>query len=320
MVSTLVEKLEENFEILPVDEREVKEPQTLAEAVSNSLLSVMPRISPKLFDVRRKANVKIYDKVQKEIISRSFCDRGFRSSQTDYENIKGYDLGYTIFDKNLKIKAMAEIPRFFYGIFPQEEVTIPNCLDLTFFINKKFSKIAGYTLSIIERYKENNIENKDIEKYHSVFGGRKIEIKDRGKLSLNFEIKWEAPFKLNVSARIPDIPGEFIELGDESIAVYYDYARKVPSELRKKTKLETPNIGILWAPTDSSLYCTGTKKIPNPKLIPQPKKCPVLVLDIPYGEKSYRHAVAAWNIGEELPFKDWIQEFSEGRINSNLGG
>ena len=312
MTKQFMKSLEEAFET----ELPQEEPQTLTEAVSNSLVPIMPRISPELFNFRREADVKISDNDQIRIISRSFFKRGFDTSDKEWEGRMGeYGPGYELSSKNLTIKAKAEIPRFFYGIFPQEEVTVSNCLDLTFLLTKVFPEIAQYSLNTIGRYSKKR-QGDDFDKYSSEFNARGIKKEDRGKLSLDFRLQWEAPYKLDVSARVPEIPEGFIELGDEAIAIYYDHARQVPKELRRRTKLETPNIGILWAPTDKSLYCTGTKEIPAPELIPIPKNDPALVLDIPGEDKNYQHVVAAWKIGEEMPFRNWLVEYTEGNTRS----
>ena len=108
----------------------------------------------------------------------------------------------------------------------------------------------------------------------------------------------------------------FIELEDEAVSTYYDFLRQAPTELRKTTNLQTPDIGILWAPTDESLFVTG--KIPKPKLIPLPRYDPALILDIPDGKNNYKHVVAAWDIGAELPFRNWLAEYSEHGTKPNL--
>ena len=69
---------------------------------------------------------------------------------------------------------------------------------------------------------------------------------------------------------------------------------------------------VLWSPTDESLYATG--EIPKVEP-PIPKRDPALILEIQDKDnlRKYRHVVAAWNIDEELPFRNWLAEYSEGR-------
>lgn len=302
-IGTLVEKIEESFE--PAERKESK-PQTLAKAVSDALLPVMPRISNELFELRRRIEIQLTPEQKKEIGEKyfgdwnnSFCLKllGKRQRQEEESFWK---------HEKLPFKCRGTIPSFSYSLSSEEFVQYDNCASV-------FLKVRDFNITNKGRYSE--------EKLAIILGNpRHLDFRDdsifdfgnkkQGLVKLKYSAVWESPFKLNAATKVPEVPETFRELGDEAIATYYDFVRKVPANLRNKTNFQPPQIGVLWAPTPKSFYATG--KIP--KVEPsRPKGCPALVLDIPDEEKSYRHVVAAWNIDEELPFRNWLIEYSESR-------
>ncbi len=115
---------------------------------------------------------------------------------------------------------------------------------------------------------------------------------------------WTAPFSLDVCVSVPEVPQAISELGDEALLQYFTVIKRLRTSVKDSAGMQKPAIGVLWAPTDESLYVKGD--VPK-----APKNDPALVLDIPGKERNYRHIVAAWNIGEERPFKNWLAEYTE---------
>ena len=305
----LAEKLEPYFVKCPMEVSKTTKPKTLAEAVSNSLIQVMPRISPELFELTREVEVNLSNEQRKKVIESLYK----RSFDFIYEENGTWDEGRKRFFSDAEVNVHGKIPLFFYGQSSDERVTFGSLNPEISFkrrIETNNLKVTGFRLDTINK-------RNDIERI-LYFNPEKEQVieNDRGEFSINLQGTWKAPYKLDVCATVPQVPEGFIELGDEAIATYYDFARQAPSDLRKKTSLQPPSIGILWAPTDESLYATG--KIPGPSIIPRSRRDPALVLDIPDREKSYRHIVATWDIGEELPFRNWLTEYMETNGRPNL--
>ncbi|MFH1802744.1 MAG: hypothetical protein ABH864_04850 [archaeon] len=306
MTKTFVEQLEAKFES-PETARQAK-PTTLAEHVSNELMqNGLPRIAPELFELKRKASVML-DEKQKTDIGISLLDRGLEGG-AKWIKINGYDQAVLDAEKfkTITFSCQGNVPRFFYGVHDQKNVVHGRCLvpEIDLIVKKSPENIVKYFGDRPEHKKL------DLGCDLSYNPGR-VKKEDWGNLSIVSSAHWEAPYALDASAEIPQVPEGFIELGDEAIAEYYAAVRTAPPKLRKTTKLISPRIGVLWAPSDSILYATG--KIPEPQRIPQSEGDPALILDIPDGERSYKHIVAVWDIGEELPFRNYLAEFSKGRL------
>ncbi len=256
-----------------------QKPKTLAEAVSDSLLERMPRLSPDLFNKTRVVHPTLTPNQLKRV--KEYQDRIMETHNED-----------SAFGSSCS----AEIPRFTLAHVPrQKTITYKNaCAVLgSLDINDRISDLRiGLRGSVLN--------------FRS--GSNNYMI---GSIRLQGRLEWELPFKLDVNVDVPTVPTSFIDLGDEAIGLYSDIVRQMPRNLREKTEYTTPSMGILWAPTDSSLYVSG--EIPEPTRSPQPNGDPALVLEIQDSARSYHHVVAVWNIGEELPFRNWIAEYSEGR-------
>ena len=294
-MNTLVERLEESFESVEAERHESK---TLAEAVSNSLMPLMPRISPELFDLKRNAKITLTPEQKRSIIS-SYLERGCEDSggfcirwvDETGNSIRSID------DKNiLSLECVAKIPSFAYTLHDERNAIYPKsaCISTSFAhmlfpIKRKDSEVNSLEI-------KGEFINRRYCDIYLFFPHRHIGKNDIGDLKVVVQVEWKAPYKLDTVVNTPHIPESFVELGDEAISRYYQIATELPKNLRKKTSLVSPRIGVLWRPTDESLYVTG--EVPIPTILPLPKHDPALILDIPDGERRYRHVVAAWNIGE----------------------
>ncbi len=307
--ATLVEKLEEKFEVLPLQNEEY-EPKTLAEAVSNSLMPILPRISPELFEIRRKVNVTLSDKQFGKIDEIYISGHPYENFLTfhTWNGVDGSEKA-DIIRKALRKKrnltgekrAIAKIPFFVFSPIPGESVlTYKDSVKIQY--HRKFKFPVGFVNG--EGYYDK--ERYPYEKKVSKLGDSVLDIKE----------VWTAPLKLHANVIVPELPKEFVELGDEAIATYYDHIRELPKKLRRETSLSPPNLGVLWIPTPKSIYVTGEIPNVNP---PIPKGDPILVLDIQSKERNYRHAVAAWDIDEEEPFRDWLSESTGNKPSYILG-
>src|SRR3989344_4205070 len=272
-MNTLVTELESSFELA---EAERPKPQTLAEAVSNSLMPIMPRISPELFDLKRNAKITLTPEQKRSIIS-SYLERGCEDSggfcirwvDENGNSIRSID------DKNiLSLECVAKIPSFAYTLHDERNAIYPKsaCISTSFAhmlfpIKRKDSEVNSLEI-------KGEFINRRYCDIYLFFPHRHIGKNDIGDLKVVVQVEWKAPYKLDTEVNTPHIPESFVELGDES------------------------------------LYVTG--EVPIPTILPLPKLDPALILDIPHGERRYRHVVAAWNIGEELPFRNWLMEYSEG--------
>lgn len=309
MTTTLIEQLEKGFED---PAREKTEPQTLAEAVSNELMNTLPRISPELFELKRKAKITLTPEQKRRIIS-SYLERGCGDSGffTTWIKENGNSIRGVRNDDILSLVCVAQIPAFAYTLHDERKAIYPKSASISASFTHMLLPLGGRD----DRLNSIEIKGncKDRSKYcdpHVTFPCTHIEKKDVGELKVVVQVEWKAPYELDTVVNMPHIPESFVELGDEAIGSYYQIATNLPKNLRKKTSLVSPHIGVLWRPTDESLYVTG--KIPTPEKTPLPKNDPALILDIPDGSRNYRHVVAVWNIGEELPFKNWLTEYSEG--------
>lgn len=300
---TLVEQLEQGFES-PEVAREVKA-KTLAEYVSNHLMqNGLPRISPELFDLKREVQVPLTDEQIKKIdnlymkshnnpitMPSSLFDGGWEKLSSDWKNksLNGDNMGFKTTTKfncsyisGVKRNCKAEIPHFSYENHDRE--------------------IASYEKMGIVSYEG-----------HWDITGQSWGTEKSGRLgesNIKISEEWKAPLRLDVNVKVPEIPKGFVELGDDAIAEYYNALLIAPSDLRKTTSYESPKIGILWSPKDKVLYCTG--KIPNPSVIPLSRGDPALILDFSDQDRSYRHVVAVWDIGDENPLRNWLAEYGEG--------
>jgi len=249
-----------------------KKANSLAEYVSDELMVSMPRLSPELFEIEREVNVPLAEKQSEKI-------RRYVAHQLDSRNLASF---------KIRSSVIASIPKFIY---------VPVCEDIAIF--PKSGVVFGSAKT---------------EGFNSLlFGGNEttsFSYTDLNNIKASAQIDWEASFKLDVNVKRPQVPEGFIELGDEAVSEYYQVLRSAPKEMRKKTQLDAPRIGVLWSPEERVLYASGDIPEPRPEM---PVGDPALILDIPDGEKSYRHVVAVWDIGDELPFRNWLAEFSEGR-------
>ena len=59
----------------------------------------------------------------------------------------------------------------------------------------------------------------------------------------------------------------------------------------------------------------SVQPVPKPEL-PYWRGDPIFTFGIHDGEKFYRHAIAAWEVDEEEPFKNWIREYTEGPMKN----
>ncbi|MBS3090753.1 hypothetical protein J4433_03240 [Candidatus Pacearchaeota archaeon] len=305
-ISTLVEKIEQSFEKA---EPKSQEPKTLAEAVSNSLIKVIPRISPELFDIRREVDITLSSKQIEKIDTiykmahpfgnlpvikyGTFNDSTFGAVAKRDIEIEGEEEMKERKLKRVRKIINASIPLFSYANIKDKIVCYPKSLDIIYEQDWKEKRELAWPTD-------------------GALGGfcrESGEYQDLGKTNLNIKGHWSPNFKLNVAVEVPELPRGFVELGDEAVALYYAHVKGTSKELRKKTSLRSPSLGVLWIPNPKAFYATGN----IPKIEPPPKKGdPVLVLDIPGEKRSYRHAVAAWNIGEEIHFRNWLAEYTEG--------
>ncbi len=318
---TLVDRLEKAFESPETVQRK---PETLAQAVSDSLLGVMPRLSSKLLELQRRVRIKLTDEQKQKIGER--CWGKFHSEKTidtlrelgENAVIQKEEILDKVNYRNVRFRCMAKIPSFSYVIHPNKNIEYKGCASVL--LNGKLS-IANTKGKKLWMVLNEGVRHNDFSQGSQQYPGLNefnLDETDKvldfgyfndGKVTLKINFAWRSPFKLNASADTPDIPESFIELGDEAIAAYYDHVRKAPRNLRRQTSLEPPSLGILWSPTPQSLYVTG--KIPKIEP-PKPRGDPSLVLDIPDGDNHYKHVVAVWDIGQELPFRNWLTEYSEG--------
>lgn len=254
VTQTLVEQLEQAFE----KPKTFKMPQTirpregtLVEYVSDELMqNGLPRISPELFELKRGEVEIQLNSEQKKAIENYFA----KYIKTAHEVL--------LKESEIKMKCRGNIPRFFYANVPgSEAVEIDGIGRVIYTTKTEFdSNYANGGLAIIRVADE--------QRSRRGLLGIMIEDQVRNQFYLNVRLEGIAPFMLNVCATVPKIPEGFIELGDEAIAKYYDIIRTAPKELRRKTTLEIPKVGVLWSPKDESLYATG--KIPEPSVIPPP--------------------------------------------------
>ena len=209
----------------------------------------------------------------------------------------------------LSLECLAEIPSFAYTLHDERQAIYPKsaCISASFEHVLFPIKRKDYEVESIEIIGKPNHKYGD---FHSFFPRRGIKKKDVGELKVVVQVEWKAPYKLDTVVNTPHIPESFVELGDDAISSYYQIATKLPKNLRKKTSLVSPHIGVLLSLINESLYVTG--EVPIPKTLPLPKRDPALILDIPDGSRNYRHVVAVWDIGKELPFRNWLAEYSEG--------
>ncbi|MBR9706646.1 hypothetical protein GOV14_06445 [Candidatus Pacearchaeota archaeon] len=314
--TTLVGQVESQFE--PIS-NQITETGSLAKYVSDSLMDKTPRISPELFGLSRKANLNLTPEQEGHICNEYL---GHYSPAFTYR-ISREDFKYAFLDST-KISVDAKIPYFAYAILPDNKevifsksaiITALDKFDIS--TSNRDHPFKEYTDLVISHnnhsssfsglIEDKDIDGKNLKKYS-------FPSKSYGNVSLDVNAKWTAPFKLDVLTKVPEIPESFIALGDEAISAYYTALKNAPKKLRQKTSLISPRIGVLWVPSNASLCCVG--KIPKAKSPPRIKGDPILVLDIPDKDKSHKHAIAAWNIDEELPFKYWITEFSEGALGN----
>jgi len=294
---TFVKQLEKKFES-PETARQ-NEPTTLAEHVSNELMTSMPRISPELFEMTRAARIPLSEE---QIIA---LDPLFYSSM---DAIKGVTTKISPGEINAK-EARGTIPRFVYSPHEEAQKVWKGAARATYAFKTEYSSEAVDWKECCKLDLEGKPTKKGARSGSLYATVKETDVFHRIKGKL--EVIWEAPPKLDINVKTPPIPKSFISLGDDAIAEYFEAVRKAPTELREKTELISPRIGVLWSPKDNALYCTG--KIPKPRIIPSlPSGDPALILDIPDGDRSYKHVVALWDIGEEMPFRNWLAEYSEG--------
>ena len=241
----------------------------------------------------------------------------FCESEDNEEIMKRIEIINSNFNNLKFIKISDDIPDW-------EQIIIMSLCNHNIIANSSFSwwgayfnshenKIVCYPKSLDIIYEQDWKEKRELAwPTDGALGGfcrESGEYQDLGKTNLNIKGHWSPNFKLNVAVEVPELPRGFVELGDEAVALYYAHVKGTSKELRKKTSLRSPSLGVLWIPNPKAFYATGN----IPKIEPPPKKGdPVLVLDIPGEKRSYRHAVAAWNIGEEIHFRNWLAEYTEG--------
>jgi len=254
------------------DTKPTKKTNTLAEHVSNELIVVMPRISPELFKSKRQAVISLTDEQSKDI--------------------EKYVRGQINCGLSKKVaitsKTVATIPRFIYVPITQQISTFTETGTVSGQINIQDVHTVGF--------------GNDAGAYY-----RRGELIDKGGTS---QMNWEAPFKLNVNAQRPKIPKHLRSLGDDAIGLYYDSVRTAPDRLRSETRLESPELGVIWSPEDSILYATG--EIPEPEPVPAIYG-PALTMTINGEDRKYQHIIALWDIEGERPLRNWLAEFSEGK-------
>ena len=321
--NSLVGILELSFE--QVTER--PEPQTLAEAVSNALMPVMPRISPELFKITRDIEIPLSGKMRDNIADSIFGQMGLnfreykrgrevRSIRSRGKNGRGEDMyyervRYDNFNSSCcTMSSRAKVPAFAYTLFPKKTITFPKTLEIILSILSSINSrdLADFNVSMTDIW-GNKYHFFDIKPYYHELerrGSEKIEQIEEDIFSAPLNISLRLPRKLHVSVEVPKIPDSLVELGDEAVAGYYNILTRMPLNERKRTTLETPRVGIVWAPSDYSFYCST--KIPQ--RLPLPERDPALVLDIPNGGKSHRHVIAVWDTEHELPLKNWLAEYT----------
>jgi hypothetical protein len=311
MIQTLVERIEEQFELLPIEGEQFRPGQTLAEAVSNSLIPVMPRISPELFDIKRRVNVTLSDEQKERIDTLYKMAHPFGElPEREYDAQEHHFFGAVLVNR-IKIEKVedmnkrglngvskridAKVPLFSYAGLNEHTLCYPCSINISYRQSWKKKEIFAWPNDGFL----GGLGSTNSKKYQAL-----------GKSDIVIQGNWKPNFKLASTVKVPELPKGFIELGDEAVATYYDYVRRAPRNLRRETSLQSPSLGVLWIPTPKSFYATG--EIPKIETPVASKGDPILILDILGKERNYRHAVAAWDIGEEEPFRNWLSEFSEG--------
>lgn len=276
---TFLQKLEECLES---DRQPKVELNSLAAVVSNELRERMPLISPELFERRRRAQIALSTKQLKKI--NEFYKEVVKNS----------------FKSEKKYVCSAEIPTFSYAIVPEQtEVVYPGAakiaLEETFaFDTTKSNKSTELCFHPGAYCSSDCIECEWVGVYQ--------ENARLGSAIVQINSTWTAPFTLDVLAKVPDVPAEMSEIGDEALLAYYELAKARKSK-SKPSLSQKPRLGILWSPTEEVLYCNGD--VPKPLT-----KDPALVLEIPDGKEKYCHVIAMWDIKDERPFKNWLAEYT----------
>ncbi len=250
-----------------------KTAETLAKAVSNELMKTMPRLSPELFERIREANV-------------NFSEAYIRRIDEHY--LRAFH-GYELRPEPVRL-CSARIPIFAHACPPdQKEVVYPQAGNISY--EETVALENAGRVKLIRENRDNNL-------YWECGNGISI---------LEIRSVWRAPFKLDVCVKVPEVPGSLAELGDEALLAFFSTAKQFRKDMKsRKNGIEKkPSLCVLWAPTDESFYCAGDVPL-------LPKNDPALILEIPDPDcdKSYRHIVATWNIGEERPFKHWLAEYT----------
>lgn len=285
MTSTLVQQLEQGFEAVPKGK---VEPKTLAEFVSNHLMNNgLPRLSPELFKLTRNVDLTLTPEQIKKVDKHYKLRAGNNST-------------------NPKREFTAKIPRFTLANVPNQKEVVFQAVGRAIYEEDFRFKTEQGRLRISAR------GDTGIHWGQEGYDHYERPTKSSGLIELECKLKWTSGFKMSVGVKVPAVPKSFISLGDDAIAEYYCALRAAPRKLREKTTLVSPNLEVLWAPTNKSLYVTGTIPTPAPKIRPLPRGDPALILDIPDQCRSYKHVVAVWDIGEEIPFRNWLAEYSEG--------
>jgi hypothetical protein len=272
MTQTMIEMLEAEFE--PVTKKNAR-PTTLANAVSNELMKIMPRISPELLERKRTAQVNLS---KKQIADINEWYKYAREESSWNERFM-----------HPKRLCSAEIPIFAYAKVPEQTEIV-------------YEKQGIVTYEDIFRFSTKDVYVKLETKGGCWKWDEMPGQKYAGTSVVEVRSVWTAPDTLNVCVKVPEIPQEVINLGDEALLQYFTTAKSLRASF-KTAGIQKPRLGVLWAPTDESLYIAGD-------ISQAPAKDPVLVLSVPDGEKNYQHVIASWNIGEERPFKHWLAEYT----------
>ena len=282
---TMVKTLEKHF--VELDKK--AKPKTLAEAVSNNLIPIMPRISSELFEFRREATIKLTEE-QRVHIDNWYVR--FRRLRSDWK-----DVFYPI------RVCKGTLSLFQYATVPDIRNVVCGNAKITYEDGPKVFNTENslHNLAIV------NCNNKgNSRSYHQWFWNNK----EFGNAEVTIKSVWTAPFTLDICTQVPQVPESITELSD--LAMFH-YFKEATTRVMKgdKSSLLKPKLGVLWAPTDKVLYCTGKVPIPNDYPPVDRKSDPALILEIPDGDKIYRHVIATWDMENERPFKNWLAEYSE---------
>ena len=308
----LVTEIEKAFEPL---ELQSETTSNLNRWLSNNLMPYLPRISPALFAQRRVAKLELSPSEEKR-----FSD-GTRSLLTITDNKYSPWFSQSELSKlPVKTDFASEIPYFVLADLQdwggqKQEVGVAR---LSQTINLPSLKIAKLT------FQDQPFGYND-PIFRASFSNGTQGYSDS---HLDMNLVWTSVQSPRVYVDIPQVPDKIRDLGYRAVELHQRLMQSAPEELRRNSLPSAPQFGVVWAPIDESLIVNSqeishakgnaaeTRQIVQKQVLRS--KDPLLVLSIPckeqrlYGSSRYAHVVASWNIGEELPFRNWLDEYTDG--------